>query len=182
MSFELVLQALVAVLLVITIVYAVVLNRRLAHLRGGREEMRRVVDEMGAAMACAESGIATLRRTAFEDDEALGRRIAESRTARDEIGFLVDRAESLSARLEAQIGAAREAGRPQPTAPAGMAIGDMGDDAALFADSPATAQAASAAPGAAPDDATARAARATATAWLRSRSRPEPVAAVRGLR
>jgi hypothetical protein len=176
LTFEIALQLLVAVLLGVTIVYAVILNRRLARLRDGREEMGRLMGELSAAMVNAENGLATLRRTAFEDDEALGRRIAEARTARDEIGFLVDRAESLSGRLEAQIGnsrgvaAATRQSVPMPVqdpateeADAFLAGGRTGDDVAA-----------------------AQAARATATAWLRNRDRTgpdaQPVAASRGLR
>ena len=163
MTIEIGLQALVAALLAVTIVYAVILNRRLVRLRDGREEMRQLIDDLGTAMMRAESGIKTLRRTAFEDDEALGRRIAESRTARDEIGFLVDRAEALSARLEKQIGEGRDAGRPQ-TAETEIAADDDED---LFAAGPASAT---------PDQGAALAARATATAWLRSRNHAEPAA------
>lgn len=151
---EIGLQALVAVLLAVTIAYAVMLNRRLSRLRDGRDEMARLVDELNAAMNGAEAAIATLRKTAFEDDEALGRRIAEARTARDEIGFLVDRAGSLSARLDEQIGA----GRRQEMAPvAAVPRNEPSDGDALYDD---------AGDG---DGAAARAARATATAWLRSR-------------
>ena len=148
------LQILVAVLLAVTIAYAIMLNRRLLRLRDGREEMARLVDELNAAMHGAETAIATLRKTAFEDDEALGRRIAEARAARDEIGFLVDRAGSLSARLDEQIGA----GRKQGTAPvAAVPRGEASDGDALYDDAGSG------------DGAVARAARATATAWLRNR-------------
>jgi len=175
-TFEIALQLLVAGLLGATIVYAVILNRRLMRLRDGRDEMNRLMGELGAAMAGAENGLAILRRTAFEDDEALGRRIAEARSARDEIGFLVDRAESLSGRLEVQIGSGREVaaagGQSSPAAVPGPVAEEDGD---FLADEQAGE-----------DVAAARAARATATAWLRNRDRTnavaEPAAASRGLR
>lgn len=172
MSVEIGLQILVAVLLGVTIVYAIMLNRRLSRLRDGNEAMQALAGELGAAATHAEQAVASLRRTAFEDDEALGRRIAEARTARDEIGFLVERAETLATRLETLIADARPHA-PAPAAAAARAEA-ADDDAGLFADDRAAEG----------DVDAARAARATATAWLRSRAAREPVAAnaSRGLR
>ncbi len=172
---ELALQALVAVLLTVMIVYAFALNRRLSRLRDGREEMQRLIAELASATANAEKGVASLRKTAFEDNEALGRRIADARTARDEIGFLVDRAEVLSARLGKQIDdgrpserrAAEEAGTGSVSGPA------RGGDR-ISAAGPAN----DAGVGTAENDIeAARAARATATAWLRNRRDTEPAVA-----
>ena len=99
--FEIGLQICVAVLLAVTIAYAVVLNRKLNRLRDGSEEMRTLTAELTAAMANAERSVAALRNTALEDDKALGRRVTEARAVRDEVAFLLDRAETLSTRLEA---------------------------------------------------------------------------------
>ena len=167
--FEIALQGLVAVLLVVTIAYAFVLNRRLARLRDGRAEMERLIDQLVVAMSNAEQGIATLRKTAFEDDEGLGRRIAEARAMRDEIGFLVDRAETLSARLEDQIAAGRVIERGTARAAAAPSAGGGDDD--FYGEPPADGA------GGDGDVATARAARATATAWLRNRGRAGPAVA-----
>ena len=187
---EIALQVLLAVLLIVTIVYAFILNRRLDRLRDGREEMQRLAAELTLAMTSAERGVATLRKTAFEDDEALGKRIAEARTMRDEIGFMVDRAESLSGRLEEQIGAGR------PAAAAGVAglkpaqaperpVARMADDDDFYGAGNSGNDDNGAA---AADIEAARAARATATAWLRNRGEPVPDGAeaqampMRGLR
>ena len=59
-------------------------------------------------MVGAEQSVAALRKTALEDDTALGRRIGEARAVRDEVSFLVERADALAEKLEYQI----DAGRP----------------------------------------------------------------------
>jgi hypothetical protein len=144
----------------------VILNRRLGRLRDGRADMERLVGELTAAMTNAERGIAVLRKTAFDDDEALGKRIAEARAVRDEIGFLVDRAETLSARLDGQIGAARAGARPSTRGAASGPPPAASDDDVLFAAGPTQVRTDDAAD---VDGDVARAARATATAWLRNR-------------
>lgn len=164
---EMALQILVAVLLVITIAYAVRLNRRLSDLRDGREEMRALTNELSAAMANAERGITSLRKTAFEDDQALGKTINAIRSARDEVSFLLDRAETLSARLEQQIDTGRPVERSATGEQRASPIAASADeDDMLFAAEPGNVDGPTNGIG---DVDAAKAARATATAWLRNR-------------
>ena len=157
---EIGLQIVVATLLVVTIVYAVILNRRLGRLRDGREEMQRLVAELSATMAGTERSIAALRESAVGDDAALGRRITEARAVRDEIGFLVECAETLAERLDAQIGAGRNVAMAVPATDADQPAADSGDEELFAAETIHE-----------PDTRTAGTARATATAWLRGRPR-----------
>ncbi len=102
----LVLEGLVAVLLLATIVYCAILYHRLAGLRGGQEEMQRLVAEFDKATARAQAGVAELKaaNAAILDDLR-----AESRTARalaDELSVLTESGARLADRIEGGLGAA----------------------------------------------------------------------------
>ena len=83
-------ESLVALLLVLTIGYCVVLNRGLKRLRTDEHAMREMIAELVAATDTAERAIGALRQTAQECDQTLGERLRA--------------AERLSTALEQQIG------------------------------------------------------------------------------
>lgn len=96
---SLLLDGLVAVLLIATVAYAALLNRRLGALRKGKEELREVVDSFNGAMARVESGLAKVKK-AGDPTGALEELVAEARVLRDELTFLLDRGGALADRLE----------------------------------------------------------------------------------
>ncbi len=112
MPFSLALDVLVAVLLVITIGYAMVLNRRLGRLRRDKSELEKLAATFGQATARAEESIGNLKKTA----DALKGRIDNAQALRDDLAFLIDRGGSAADRLEETVRAARKEGasRPRP--------------------------------------------------------------------
>ncbi len=112
MPFSLALDVLVAVLLVITIGYAMVLNRRLGNLRRDKAQLERLAATFGEATARAEESIGKLKTTA----DALRERIDNAQALRDDLAFLIDRGGSAADRLEETVRAARKEGgsRPRP--------------------------------------------------------------------
>ncbi len=112
MPFSLALDVLVAVLLVITIGYAMVLNRRLGRLRRDKSELEKLAATFGKATARAEENIGRLKKTA----DALKERIDNAQALRDDLAFLIDRGGSVADRLEETVRAARKEGafRPRP--------------------------------------------------------------------
>jgi hypothetical protein len=84
-------ESLVALLLLLTIGYCLVLNHRLKRLKTDEQAMRQMIAELVAATERAERSIAGLKLTVQESDQTLGERL---RTA-----------ERLTAALEQQIGA-----------------------------------------------------------------------------
>ena len=80
MSFPLVLDATVAVLLAITIGYCVVLYWRLNQLRRSQGEMSSVMEGFGAATERAQTGLLTLKMAGAELSSALQDRIDQART------------------------------------------------------------------------------------------------------
>ena len=111
LSPALLLEALIAVLLVATIVYAVILERKLTRLRGDRAEMEAVIARLIEATGEAQSGLRGLRAHAEEAGQRLDTAVAQSRGRADELAFLIERAEAAAGRLE------RALAQPAPVAP-----------------------------------------------------------------
>ncbi len=112
-TFALLVDVLVAGLLLATIAFAVVLNRRLDALRGARAEIERLLRDFAAATEQAERGIAELREAAGAAGETLCQRIETGTGLADDLMFLIERGTGLAQRLE-QPGR-RDAGTDQAT-------------------------------------------------------------------
>jgi hypothetical protein len=114
---NLLLDVIIIVLLAATIVYAVILNSRLAQLRDNRDDLARLVAAFNDATARAESGIPKLRRAAEEAGNALQERVEKAQTLRDDLAFMIERADSMAGKLENSVRQARDEVRPSPPAP-----------------------------------------------------------------
>lgn len=110
---SLLLEALLAVLLVATIGYAAMLDKRLRTLRQSRDEMQALIASFTAATAHAQAGLISLRETSQSSAEGLQSDIERAKALRDDLSFLLDRGNSLADRLEGGIGAARVAVKSQ---------------------------------------------------------------------
>lgn len=75
-SFGLVIESLVAVLLLLTIGYCMLLNRRLKRLKADEQSMRAMIAELITATEIAERAIGGLKVTVRECDENLGAQLA----------------------------------------------------------------------------------------------------------
>ncbi len=106
---SLLLEGLLAVLLIATIGYAAMLDRRLRTLRQSRDEMQALLASFTAATAHAQAGLIALRETGQTTTQGLQGDIERAKALRDDLSFLVDRGNSLADRLEGGIGAARVA-------------------------------------------------------------------------
>ncbi len=107
MDTRLALDAIIAVLLVATIVYAVVLNRKLAALRNAKAEMEALIARFVESTERAGSGVESLKEQARHSGETLQGKLDSARGMTDELVFLIEKASSLAERLEGAIGASR---------------------------------------------------------------------------
>lgn len=134
MSLAIAIDLLVAGLLVATIAYAVVLNRRLSQLRDGGGQMERMINDFYQATTRAEAGLTALREVTGRPDSEILKQVESLTKLHDELEFLVARAGEESARLEDLIRDGR--GRTAPALPGatGRTAPDSGLDAELFGD------------------------------------------------
>lgn len=133
---KLILDIIVSILLAATIAYAWTLNRRLGELRRNRDEMARLVNAFNDATARAEAGIPKLRRAADEAGATLQERVEKAQTLRDDLAFMIERAEGMANRLEGTVRQARDVKIPPSAQPQASSPGP--------APSPAPAQPAAA--------------------------------------
>lgn len=101
------LDVLVAVLLVATITYAVILNRKLGRLRADRTAFEKMLKDFVTATDRAEQGVALLQRTAEASAAELDAKRDGAVTLRNDLEFLVSRASEQADRLETQISEGR---------------------------------------------------------------------------
>lgn len=110
MGFSLVLDILVAGLLVVTISYAVMLNRRLRTMRQDKSELEKLAVKFADATVRAEESTSRLRKTA----EELRNGIDKAKSLREDLTFLIDRGTSTCDRLEESVRLARREAPPGP--------------------------------------------------------------------
>ena len=113
MPYSLILDVLVAVLLVVTICYAVTLNKRLTKLRRNKAALEKLAVTFGDSTARAEESIERLKNTT----ELLQDRIEKAQSLRDDLAFLIDRGGQAADKLEDLVRATRDkAGVSPPSA------------------------------------------------------------------
>ncbi len=93
-------DAVLALLLLATIVYAAILNRKLSALRDSRQEMEGLVGRFAEATTKAETILADIRQSAGETGRTLQEAIDRGNVVADDLVFLVERAGSVADRLE----------------------------------------------------------------------------------
>jgi len=113
----LVLDILVALLLVATIGYAAVLNRKLSNLRANRAEMEQAINDLTQASLRADQSAKGLKAVAREAEADLNAGLGKAQGLRDELAFLVERGERVAERVSqtpSSAAAAPSGGRAQP--------------------------------------------------------------------
>lgn len=103
-----------AVLLVTTIGYAIVLNRKLGNLRQHKEELERLAMTFSQATVRAEDGVQRLKSST----EQMQKSIDKAQGLRDDLAFLIDRGSLAADRLEEGVrGTRSQMPETKPSAP-----------------------------------------------------------------
>lgn len=123
MPWALILDGLLAVLLLLTIVYAFVLNRRLGLLRSDRGDLEEFIRRFHDATAKADASLKGLRGAAEANARLIKDATEKAQALRDELAFLVERADSSAERL------AKSSSRPVPPMPSEDGDTASGEDA-----------------------------------------------------
>lgn len=143
-------DAIIAVLLVATIVYAAILERKLSALRAAKQEMASLITRFGESTRRAESGLAEIRQTAEETGRTLQQAVDKGNSLADDLVFLVERGDAVAGRLER--GTTKRQGRAEspPVNPPSAAKSAAGPTAKA---APAAKEAAEAGPERTPEQA-----------------------------
>ena len=97
----LVLEGTVTVLLVATIIFCIVLERRMRAFRADHEGFALLIGDLNEATRNAEKAVSGLKLTATEAEADLGDKLRRARALSDELTFMVDAGNSLAERLTA---------------------------------------------------------------------------------
>lgn len=108
-SFGLMIESLVAVLLLLTIGYCMLLNRRLKRLKADEQSMRAMIAELITATEIAERAIGGLKVTVRECDENLGAQLTAGTALSAKLAKQVMAGEAILNRLTQIALAARPA-------------------------------------------------------------------------
>jgi Domain of unknown function (DUF6468) len=115
----LLIEGMVAILLVLTIGYCIVLNSRLKMLKADEQALKATISELITATEIAERAIAGLKLTVRDCDLSLGERLRNAEEFSGAIAYQLDEGKSVLERLSRIALAAR----PPSAAPAPVAIG-----------------------------------------------------------
>lgn len=119
-SYGLIIEGLVAALLVLTIGYCMILNRRLSKLRNDENSFKGTIAELITSTESAERAIAGLKLTVRESEEILAARLRASETVCRDLQRELKRGEGVLSRIvriaEAAAGTKPAAGAQGPDA------------------------------------------------------------------
>jgi hypothetical protein len=131
-AFGFMIEMLVVILLLLTIGYCVVLNKRLKRLKADEQALKATISELITATEIAERAVAGLKTTAHECDRSLGERLRGAERCVADLNRQMKAGDALIKRLASIVAAARpldfvpeptptSAGTPDPNAVAAAA-------------------------------------------------------------
>jgi chromosome segregation ATPase len=124
-AFGLMIESLVAILLLVTIGYCVLLNKRLTHLKANEQTLKTTIAELVTATEGAERAIAGLKQTVRDSDQTLGEQLRAAERLSAELPQQIARAETITNRISRIVGAARpleDAAAAAPATPDAKAV------------------------------------------------------------
>jgi hypothetical protein len=114
----LMIETLVAVLLMVTIGYCVLLNRRLQRLRADEQSLKATISELITATEIAERAIGGLKLTVHDCDNNLGGRLSTAEQVTQRLAIQIASGEEVLTRLSRIVLAARPLKEAEPKHPA----------------------------------------------------------------
>ncbi|HEU5018366.1 MAG TPA: DUF6468 domain-containing protein [Pseudolabrys sp.] len=108
-NFGYAIEGMVSVLLLLTILYCVRLNKQLRLLKADEQSLRATISELITATEIAERAIAGLKATMREGEQALGPRLQRMESLSSELTRQVSLAEEVLAKISRIAGLARPA-------------------------------------------------------------------------
>lgn len=100
MWISLIFDGVITLLLGVTIVYCYLVNRRLAALRSGKDELKQVIEDLTVATTRAQMSIERLKEAGKEVVFALEDDVRKGRALSDELSLMIESGNNLADRLE----------------------------------------------------------------------------------
>jgi ABC-type transporter Mla subunit MlaD len=97
------LELFLSVLLAATLVYCIVLERRLAAMRKGQDGLKKLLGELNGAIAGAGASLRALKSAAGEAAETLDERLKRARAMSDELSLLTNSGERIAQRFDRAV-------------------------------------------------------------------------------
>ena len=113
-GFALMIESLVAILLLLTIGYSMVLNKRLKRLRADELALKATISELITATEIAERAIGGLKLTVRDCDQGLGERLRTAERFSADIARQIESGEDILSRLGQIVAATRPAAPAAP--------------------------------------------------------------------
>jgi len=102
-TLSLALEALLSVLLAATLLYCIVLERRLAAVRKGQDGLKRMIGNLNSAITNAGASLRALKTAAGEAAETLDERLKRARSLSDELSLLTNAGERIAQRFDRAV-------------------------------------------------------------------------------
>ena len=116
-SFGVAIESLVAILLLLTIGYCMLLNRRLKRLKADEHSLKATIAELITATEIAERAIGGLKHTVRDVNENLGNQLTSAAQLSQQLKKQLAEGDDVLRRLSRIVVAARPALEPEPAAP-----------------------------------------------------------------
>jgi hypothetical protein len=100
MNISLIAEGVLSVLLLATLVYCILLERRLAALRSGQDGLKQTIALLNDAIVSAGSSMRALKSAAAGAAEALDDRMSRARGIADELSLLVASGDRIAERMD----------------------------------------------------------------------------------
>jgi phage shock protein A len=100
LSLSLIVEIALSALLTATLVYCIVLERKLAALRKGQDGLKQTIAELNSAIVSAGSSMRMLKSAAASASETLDERLTRARSLVDELSLLTASGERIADRID----------------------------------------------------------------------------------
>ena len=133
-AFGIAIESLVAILLLLTIGYCMLLNTRLKRLKADEHSLKATIAELITATEIAERAIGGLKHTVRDVNENLGNQLTSAAQLSQQLKKQLGEGDDVLRRLSRIVVAARPAPEPEPAAPKLSAAKAVAAAAQAFSD------------------------------------------------
>jgi hypothetical protein len=118
-TLSLAIELALSALLVATLIYCALLERRLRAVRQGQENLKSTIGDLNASLATAGASLRALQAAAGSVGETLDRKLSVARATIDELSLLTASGERIASRMERTVEAKPHSRAANPNLPSG---------------------------------------------------------------